>query len=593
MLLPTLTLTLLGVLALGFWVFASAPGRRENQAFAAFTWVAACWVANDLSFWGFQGLESDGVGWARRAFLIAIALQVVFLHFSWVFPTPRPIPWGRAGVSLAPLLGLVPLVVWGQPVAHAGFSDGAFSIGFTPWTFVIGGYVYLLFALARVVVIAKRRAEADDPELQRHLGVLLLSPLVTGLFTTVVIVALPLLGIYALLPYASLGILGGAVIHSHAALNLRFLKPASGLDELRLFPVTAKLALAVAGLWALTVVLVLGVVQLQQGGSLRDPVWQQAWALGLVAGSLPAMALILIAQKIVARPLQQVSEAALEVARGRTDVRVELGGGRDEVTLLAESFNAMVARLERDLQLQRETAQTLLRTERLAVAGSLAAGVAHEVNNPLAAISSLVQTAQQKTEDEQARKLLGDALGHMDRIATALKDLLTFARAPATPQRVDCRLREVVEATVGLLRYDTRFRAIDLQFEHDAELGPVSADPHQLQQVLLNLLLNARDAIETRRAAEPAAPATIAIRTAAHPEGQALAIADSGCGIPEADQARLGEPFFTTKPVGSGTGLGLTVCRDLLRMNDGRLRIESEPGQGTTVTAVFGSEETE
>ena len=74
-------------------------------------------------------------------------------------------------------------------------------------------------------------------------------------------------------------------------------------------------------------------------------------------------------------------------------------------------------------------------------------------------------------------------------------------------------------------------------------------------------------------------------------EGQGLAVVDSGCGIPEADQSRLGEPFFTTKPVGSGTGLGLTVCRDLLRMNDGRLQIESEPGQGTTATIVLAGEE--
>ncbi|MBL4845034.1 MAG: HAMP domain-containing protein, partial [Planctomycetes bacterium] len=427
--------------------------------------------------------------------------------------------------------------------------------------------------------------DKSQEDLDRQLKVILLSPLVTGTITTTAIVVLPLFEVYGLLPYASLGILAGALMHSYAALNLRFLKPASAFDDLRLFPVTAKLSLAVACFWLATVVLLVGVVQLQLGGSLAEPAWQQAWVYALVVGSLPAMGLILLAQRIVTRPLRQVSEAALAVASGRTDVRVELdqGSGRDEMSLLAESFNSMVDRLERDLEVQRETAQTLLRTERLAVAGSLAAGVAHEVNNPLAAISSLVQIAQSKAENERTRELLGDALGHMERISDALRDLLDFARVPGQTTRQPCRVNEVVERTVRLLRYDKRLRQIELSVDLDPELPLVLADGDQIQQVLMNLLFNARDAIESRREGEPEAPARISVVTGVASGELQLTVKDTGCGVTAEVRERLFEPFFTTKPPGAGTGLGLAVCRDLLRAHEGRISLESEAGQGTEV----------
>jgi signal transduction histidine kinase len=588
MLLLTLTLTLLAVLALGFWVFAMAPGRRENQVFAAFTWLAALWVANDLSFWGFHGPDSDGTDWARNAFLISVGLQLAFLAFTWIFPRPRPIARGPLALIVASALGVGALIVWGPAVSNVGFQGGEFRLTMTPATFLVGGYVYALFGVARLLMVARRKQEAaadGDSRIGDQLGLVLLSPLVTGALTTSVIVVLPFFEIYTLLPYASLGILAGAVIHSYAALNLRFLKPASAFDDLRLFPVTAKLSLAVAVVWFATVILLVGVVQHQLGGSLQVQAWQQAWVYALVAASLPAMALILAAQRIVTRPLRRVSEAALAVAGGRTDVRVQLaqGAGRDEMSLLAEAFNQMVERLEQDLEAQREMAQTLLRTERLAVAGSMAAGVAHEVNNPLAAISSLVQSAHGSAESERTRELLGDALGHMERISNALRDLLDFARVPGQPTRQPCRVNDVVERTVRLLRYDKRFRQLEFTVALDPSLPLVLADGDQLQQVLMNVLINARDAVETRRAQGPDAPARIAVTTRVREGELELRVEDSGCGIAAEDRDRLFEPFFTTKPHGAGTGLGLAVCRDLLRGHDGRISLESELGQGTQV----------
>ncbi|MGE0709783.1 MAG: sensor histidine kinase [Planctomycetota bacterium] len=589
MLLPTLTLTLLAVLALGFWVVALAPGRRENQVFAAFSWLAALWVANDLFFWGFAGPEASGAVWAKTAFLVAIGLQLSFLAFSWVFPRPRPVP--RAGLlavlGSAALVG--GLVVLGEPVADVGFHEGAFRLRFTPLTFAVGAYVYGTYYLGRVAVVRQRRAEEEaggDARLAEQLRIVQLAPLLTGAITTTAIVVLPLLGVFTLLPYASLGILTGALLHAYALWRLRFLSPASELDEQGLFPVTAKLSLAVAGVWALTLCGVLALVQLQLGGSLRAEAWQRAWVYALVAGSLPALLLILLVQRILTRPLRELSAAALAVAGGRTDVRVALpGGARDEVALLAESFNEMVARLEQDLESQRETASGLARSERLAVAGSLAAGVAHEVNNPLAAISSLVQSAQGRAEDPRARELLDEALGHMERISRALRDLLDFARPPGEPVRAPCSLNAVVERALRLLRYDKGFKRLELEVALDPALPVALADPDQLQQVVLNLLFNARDAIAARRAAEPQASGMVRVATEAGPEGLLLRVRDTGTGIAPEHLERLTEPFFTTKPAGAGTGLGLAVCRDLLRAHGGKLTFASEVGQGTEALA--------
>jgi two-component system NtrC family sensor kinase len=175
----------------------------------------------------------------------------------------------------------------------------------------------------------------------------------------------------------------------------------------------------------------------------------------------------------------------------------------------------------------------------------------------------------------------------MERISNALRDLLDFARAPGQPTRQPCRVNDVVERTVRLLRYDKRFRRVDLSVELDEALPLVLADADQLQQVLMNVLLNALDAVEARREQEPDAPARITVSTREHEGEFELRVEDSGCGIAAEQRERLFEPFFSTKPAGAGTGLGLAVCRDLLRGHDGRIAIDSEPGEGARVVVTL------
>src|SRR5262245_23118375 len=228
------------------------------------------------------------------------------------------------------------------------------------------------------------------------------------------------------------------------------------------------------------------------------------------------------------------------------------------------------------MQTQREMAHDLIRAERLAVAGSLAAGVAHEVNNPLAAISSLVQTVHSKTDDPRAREQLSDALGHMDRIAVVLRELLELARPPARTVEVTSP-NELLERTLRLLRHDKRFRSVSIETRLDPGLGSIHADPARLQQILTNVLLNAGDAVAGR--ADP----RIQVATRETTDGGVeLLVSDNGVGVSDEDRGRVFEPFFTTKPRGQGSGLGLAVCRELLREHHGSIALEPREGGGTT-----------
>ena len=577
MLVTILTTALLAILALGFQVFSAAPGRAENRAFAVFAWIMALWILNDLAFWGFHGPDADGRGWAQAAFLIGLAMQGAFLWFACLFPMPAPLSRGHAVALLLPALVVVPVVLSGRALGPVGFRDGVFAIELTPWTYVVGAYVYVVFFAGRFR-LAGSRARIADPRVRRQLDLVLGAPTVTGALTTLAIVVLPLMGNYTLLPYASLGILVGTVIHGYAISNFRFLSPESVLDRVRLFPVTAKLAIATALAVLLTVGIVLGVARAALGPIADASAWTRAVVFGLAAASVPAMGLILVAQGLITRPLRAITEAAFEVAGGRTGVRVAVGS-QDEVGVLAGAFNETVERLERDLQALRDLSEGLLRTERLATAGALAAGVAHEVNNPLAAISSLVQTARARVDDVGVRDLLGQAIAEMERIATALRDLMELAR-PRPASRRRCDANAVVAGAIRILRYDRRFRGVAIEARFAPDLPPLeAADPDRLQQVLLNLLLNARDAIDGLADGR----ITVVTRTADAGDLE-IEVADTGRGIAREHLARVGEPFFTTKTAGTGTGLGLAVCRDIVRGHGGTMRIDSEPGRGTRVT---------
>ena len=246
-----------------------------------------------------------------------------------------------------------------------------------------------------------------------------------------------------------------------------------------------------------------------------------------------------------------------------------------------------------DVTQRREMLDELLRTERLAAAGTFAAGVAHEVNNPLGSISSLVQSLLPEETDLARRTSLHTILAQITRISTTLKDLVNFAR-PSASQRSRFDLNDQVRETLRLVAYNSRFQGITFDPQLTTDLKLAFADSNEIQQVLINLIFNAADASQHRGGTIRIVTENQAGRdSAGHVKKVLMRVVDSGVGIPPEYLSRVFDPFFTTKPAGAGVGLGLSLCQRIILANFGTIRIDSEVGKGTTVTICLPTYECE
>jgi len=218
-------------------------------------------------------------------------------------------------------------------------------------------------------------------------------------------------------------------------------------------------------------------------------------------------------------------------------------------------------------------------SEKLAAVGRLAAGVAHEINNPLTGVLTFAHLLREKENlDEQDRQDLDLVIRETQRAGEIVRRLLDFSReTPATKERLD--LNEVIRRTVRLPGIQKTFRQITLREDLSENLPEVEGNASQLQQVLLNLCLNGCEAMPDG--------GTLTVTTAAREQDVLLTVSDTGCGIREDHLDHIFEPFFTTKPVGKGTGLGLSVSYGIIREHGGALEVESREGQGTTFTIVL------
>jgi signal transduction histidine kinase len=233
--------------------------------------------------------------------------------------------------------------------------------------------------------------------------------------------------------------------------------------------------------------------------------------------------------------------------------------------------NRRIAAMSEQLQRQQ---QALVQHEKMVAMGRMAAGVTHEITNPLASMDSLLQLMQRRPErlKPESVQTLRDQVA---RISQIIQQMKTFAH-PSAMQSERAAVNEVVEQAINMVRYDPRIKLIELRREFDPNAGSIAMLPQALQQVLVNLISNALDAMATTE--KPA----LTLRTHRREGWCVIEVADNGHGIDPQHMPRLFEPFFTTKPVGKGTGLGLSISYSLMQKQGGSISVRSQSNHGTT-----------
>jgi signal transduction histidine kinase len=587
MLLALLLLSLFTLVLLGFYVFVAAPRSRTHQTFAAFIACLALWTVNDIVMWGFGGGAELARWWASLSFVLALLLQLAFVVFAWVFPENGPVPLRRAAVLFAPGAVLAPAALAGLMWERVGAAPGAFSIELTPLAYAFGLYIYGLFGYGFALLYAKYRRHRGSLWGQQ-LGAILWALVITAVLKTAANIVLPLAGVYDLLPIGSVFVLFGALIYAYAITNFKLFSLQSALDQFRLFPIAYKVALSIAAVAVLSFALFQIPIVWWSFGAQTAEAWKRYLVFSVITALVPNLLLVALVIRVISRPVRRLTEAAVDVAGGAYGTQVELDSN-DEVGLLAASFNEMSRKMAGDIERLRAMSEQLVRTEKLAAAGTLAAGVAHEVNNPLASISSLIQILQSRPLDREheaeTREMLRLAQTQIERITQVLRDMTDFARQ-RRPARAPLDVAEVLEASVRLASFDKDFKRLRLMTDFDSRAPRVSADPDQLQQVFLNLLLNARDAMPD------GGELRLATSFDDHARAVVAEVSDTGHGVAPEHAGRLFDPFFTTKPAGAGTGLGLAVCYGIVTAHGGEIEVGPAAGGGTRVRVTLPAEET-
>jgi PAS domain S-box-containing protein len=236
---------------------------------------------------------------------------------------------------------------------------------------------------------------------------------------------------------------------------------------------------------------------------------------------------------------------------------------------------------EEDVTERQQLQASLAQSEKLAAVGQLAAGVAHEINNPLTTILANAQLLQRNlpSQAEELQEMVALIIQASDRASQAVQDLLDFARLERY-ELAPVDVNETIRRTVSLMGHELGSRSISLSFDPTPDLPAVNASADHLQGVWLNLLINAIDAIDP-------GPGTIHIKTAQVGGTIQVTVNDNGVGIPPEQISRIFEPFYTTKDPGRGTGLGLSVCHQIVTRHGGQIRVSSQPGEGTTISVNF------
>jgi signal transduction histidine kinase len=312
--------------------------------------------------------------------------------------------------------------------------------------------------------------------------------------------------------------------------------------------------------------------------SLRDP---ERHAVLIVAGAgavaICAVSMLVLAY-LIQRPMVELQEKMTQVSEGDLNVAVTFSRRNDEIGDLGRNFNHMMQQLResRD-EIDRLHRTQMSRAEHLATLGELAAGLAHEIRNPLAGIAGVIEiVGRDLPSTSPARAVIKDVRQEISQINRIVTDLLETAR-PHPPQIRLGNLNTTVEHAVMLARQQVLSKPIKIELQKAPDLPETEHDSDQIHQVLLNLLLNAVQAVE--------GAGTIRVEIGSLDDCACVVVTDSGRGIPAQHISNIFRPFYTTK--GNGTGLGLSLARRIVEEHHGRIEVSSTVGKGSEFTVLL------
>jgi len=322
---------------------------------------------------------------------------------------------------------------------------------------------------------------------------------------------------------------------------------------------------------------------------------------------LISLFIILFTRRFLSRPIEALVEGTKAVSQMELDRPLEIVGSSQELDELASSFEVMRERLRTALgeinqftaklesKVEERTEQLkaaqkkLVQSDRLASLGQLSASVAHEINNPVSGVLNLSMLMQRMLTDDgvppgrlvEFRRYLSQVINETSRVGHIVSDLLAFSRR-GKPQRAPADLNKIVRMTLSLVQHKLKLSNVEVETDLREGLPPVLCDQSQIQQVVLNLVLNAAEATQSKGVDKR--QGRVSIATYMNDGMEILTVADNGEGIPPENLARIFDPFFTTKSEGKGVGLGLAVSYGIIQAHGGDIEVKSAAGAGATFT---------
>jgi len=317
----------------------------------------------------------------------------------------------------------------------------------------------------------------------------------------------------------------------------------------------------------------------------RLVVFRRLFIILIVLDSLVIIAFgSILLSRVVVNPLKRLVKVAQGIGEGDLGQRAAVDY-ENEIGTLAKAFNQMVERLtekhsdlQRAIKQLRDTQAELVSSEKLASVGRMAAGVAHEIGNPLTSILGHTEILHKRLKRKRLKDgevlldLVERTRKETERINRIIKDLLQFSKPPS-PHREDVDVNRLVQDSLNVVSVQPRFKAISVDLLFAEDLTSAQGDRDQLQQVLVNMLINASDAMPDG--------GYLSIRTDQEKQWVIIAIKDTGVGIAAEDLGKIYDPFFTTKSPDKGTGLGLSLSLKIIDELGGRIKVQSKKGKGT------------